>query len=255
MRLDLIKPSLQRRDRLGAKTEQPRTRVIRQPLILDDPCLQENAQVPTGHRCGGAELVGEFTSAVRPRAQQLDDLPTSRIGKYGEDFAHPLISWHREIVADISNNCENVHMIDKAEPSTDDPTIAPMLAYENASAAIEFLTKAFGFTENFRFAYDDGRIGHAELSYGNGVVMLVDFGYGYEGPRHHAEHCETARRWHDNPYIVNGMHVRVDDVRAHFERAKSAGATILSEVEETPHGTLYRAADPEGQRWMFNQQS
>jgi uncharacterized glyoxalase superfamily protein PhnB len=134
------------------------------------------------------------------------------------------------------------------------PTITPMLAYEDARAAIDFLTQAFGFTETFRLADDDGKIGHAELSYGDGVVMLVDFGSGYEGPRHHAEHCETARRWLDNPYVVNGIHVRVDDVHAHFDRAKSAGATLLSEVEETPYGILYRAADPEGQRWMFNQQ-
>jgi uncharacterized glyoxalase superfamily protein PhnB len=144
-------------------------------------------------------------------------------------------------------------MTERSDSPEAGPTIAPMLAYENASAAIDFLTRAFGFTENFRLAGDDGRIGHAELSYGNGVVMLVDFDRGYESPRHHAEHCSATRQWLDHPYVVNGMHVRVDDVRAHFERAKTAGATILSEVEETPHGTLYRAADPEGQRWMFNQ--
>lgn len=132
-------------------------------------------------------------------------------------------------------------------------TVTPMLAYENASAAIDFLTNAFGFTERFRLADDDGRIGHAELTYGKGVVMLVDFGNGYESPKTHATTCAAARRWLDTPYIVDGVFVEVDDVYAHFERAKGAGATILSEVSDEGHGIIYRAADLEGHRWMFSQ--
>ncbi|MFD2082411.1 Uncharacterized conserved protein PhnB, glyoxalase superfamily [Actinopolymorpha cephalotaxi] len=144
------------------------------------------------------------------------------------------------------------------------PTVVPMLAYENATAAIEFLTTAFGFTEHFRFTDDDGRITHAELGCGggggggedgDGAIMLVDFGNGYESPATHVRTCEAARRWMDTPYIVNGVFVQVDDVRAHFERAKAGGATMLSEVADTGHGILYRAADPEGHRWMFSQPS
>lgn len=137
--------------------------------------------------------------------------------------------------------------------TTQEPTFTPMLAYEDANAAIAFLTEAFGFTETMRLVGDDGRIGHAELSYGNGKIMLVDFDRGYQGPRHHAETCAAARQWLDNPYVVNGVHVVVNDVAAHFERAKAAGATLLSGIEEGVPGKLYRAADPEGQRWMFNQ--
>lgn len=133
------------------------------------------------------------------------------------------------------------------------PTVVPMLAYEDAGAAIDFLTTAFGFTERFRLTDDDGRVGHAELACGDGLVMLADFGSGYEGPARHARTCEAARRWLDNPYVVNGVFVRVDDVRAHFDRAKAAGAVILSEVADEGHGVIYRAADPEGQRWMFAQ--
>lgn len=128
-----------------------------------------------------------------------------------------------------------------------------MLAYENASKAIDFLVTAFGFTERFRLTADDGRIGHAELTHGKGVIMLVDFGNGYESPNTHAQHCERARRWLDTPYIVNGVYVEVEDVHAHFECAKAAGATILSEVADEGHGIIYRAADPEGHRWMFSQ--
>ncbi|NYE71557.1 VOC family protein [Microlunatus parietis] len=137
--------------------------------------------------------------------------------------------------------------------TTQVPTFSPMLAYENAGAAIAFLTEAFGFTETMRLVGDDGRIGHAELSYGNGKIMLVDFDRGYQGPRHHAETCAAARQWLDNPYVVNGVYVVVEDVEAHFKRAEAAGATMLSGIEEGVPGKLYRAADPEGQRWMFNQ--
>ena len=135
------------------------------------------------------------------------------------------------------------------------PTIVPFLAYEDATAAIDFLTTAFSFTERYRLAGDDGRIGHAELALDDGVVFLADFAPPYAGPKRHAETCEQARRWFDTPYIVNGVYAQVSDVRAHFDRAKANGATILSEVEDTGHGLLYRAADLEGQRWMFSQRA
>jgi uncharacterized glyoxalase superfamily protein PhnB len=53
------------------------------------------------------------------------------------------------------------------------------------------------------------------------------------------------------PYLVDGLLVFVDEVDAHFKRAKEHGATILTEVESTEHGKRYRAEDSEGHRWMF----
>jgi len=47
--------------------------------------------------------------------------------------------------------------------------------------------------------------------------------------------------------------VYVDDVETHFQRAKAAGATVLSPVEEGQEGKRYRAEDLEGHRWMFMQ--
>ncbi len=138
------------------------------------------------------------------------------------------------------------------QQSSRTPAIVPFLAYADAGAAIEFLTSAFGFTERGRYTNDDGTIGHAELALGDGAVFLADFGPPYEGPRRHAETCEVAGRWLDTPYIVNGVFVEVDDIHTHFERAEAAGATILSGVEDAGHGVIYRAADPEGQRWMFS---
>jgi uncharacterized glyoxalase superfamily protein PhnB len=53
------------------------------------------------------------------------------------------------------------------------------------------------------------------------------------------------------PYIVDGVLVYVKDAGAHYEQARKAGATILSELEEGPDGKRYRAEDLEGHRWMF----
>lgn len=133
------------------------------------------------------------------------------------------------------------------------PSIVPFLAYADGAAAIEFLVHGFGFTEQNRITNDDGSIGHATLALGDGLIYLAEFGDLYQGPKRHAETCEQARQWLDTPYIVDGAFVLVDDVRKHYEQAKDAGATMLSDIEEGGVGTLYRAADPEGHRWMFCQ--
>ena len=94
-----------------------------------------------------------------------------------------------------------------------------------------------------------------ELELGGAVVMLGWPGPQYEGPAHHARHCETARRWAEVPFIIDGVMVDVDDVDGHCERARQAGATILREPQDEPYGRLYNAADLEGHRWMFMQRS
>ena len=78
----------------------------------------------------------------------------------------------------------------------------------------------------------------------------------YEGPRRHRETCEAARRWQDNPWVIDGVFVTVDDVDAHHARAVAAGATVIrSPADVEPTGMrLYTAEDPEGHRWMFGQQ-
>jgi uncharacterized glyoxalase superfamily protein PhnB len=130
----------------------------------------------------------------------------------------------------------------------------PMVSYEDCAAAIEFLTRAFGFREvEQRYTDDEGRVTHAELEYEGGRVMVGWPGPDYRGPRRHAEECDVARRMYDNPYVVSGVHVEVDDLDAHLARAREAGAEILREPDDLPFGRLYTAADPEGQRWMFLQ--
>ena len=140
------------------------------------------------------------------------------------------------------------------EQATRRQTIIPMLSYEDIGGAADWLSEAFGFEETDRFTDDDGRPTHVELRLGGDLVMLGTPGEAYVSPKRHRTECETARRMYETPYIVNGLFVSVDDVDAHFERARAAGATILSEPTDASFGErIYRAEDPEGQRWMFGQ--
>ena len=132
------------------------------------------------------------------------------------------------------------------------PTVIPMLAYEDGAAALDWLVRAFGFTERERWTDDDGRLTHGELALGEGIVMLASPTPKYQSPKRHAETCDAARAWqNDVPYVIDGVLVHVPDVDAHHERAQREGATILSPPEDTDVGRHYRVADLEGHRWMF----
>lgn len=120
--------------------------------------------------------------------------------------------------------------------------ITPYLLYEDAAAAIDFLRRAFGFTERMRMANEQGGVAHAELEFEGEVLMLGTPGGDFKSPR------TTGV---DTPAFV---HLYVDDVDAHHARAKEAGATITREPEDQFYGDrTYGAKDPEGMSWYFAQ--
>lgn len=133
------------------------------------------------------------------------------------------------------------------------PTIIPMMAYADGPAAMDWLAEVFGFVETKRWLADDGHLEHGEMESGGGVIMLATPDPAYEGPGRHREHCASMDAWMSSPYVVDGLLVHVDDVDAHFTRARDGGAGLLSPVEESPIGRLYRTEDLEGHRWMFLQ--
>ena len=135
------------------------------------------------------------------------------------------------------------------------PAVIPMIAYENGPAAMDWLARAFGFRERARMLGENGRLSHGEMEAGDGMIMLATPSPHYRGPKHHREECEQAQRWSEVPYIIDGVLVYVEDVDAHFQRAKAEGATMLSPVEEGQEGKRYRAEDLEGHRWMFMQKT
>ena len=132
--------------------------------------------------------------------------------------------------------------------------ITPFVGYEDAAKAIEWLERAFGFEEDRSARYEEeGTITHAELSL-DGATIYLSTPSGYASPRRMRETSELARVAYDNPWVIDGLFVQVEDVDAHHERARAAGATILREPEDPGIGhRIYSAEDLEGHRWMFGQ--
>ena len=119
-------------------------------------------------------------------------------------------------------------------------TVFPALLYRDAPAAIRELTDAFGFTVTARYDTEDGRVAHAELSQGNGAVMLGSKGHG--GPFDEA----MAQAGPVGVYVV------VADTDAHHEHAANAGAEILRPPADQDYGSRdYMARDREGNIWTF----
>lgn len=126
-------------------------------------------------------------------------------------------------------------------PSGSPSDIIPALAYRDAPAAIRWLARAFGFRERLVVPGPDGRIEHAEMSLGDGVIMLGS--------------AKAERSWMsplDLPASNQAVFVYVEDVDAHHERAKAEGAEIIQPLEDTSYGSRgYSARDPEGHQWTF----
>jgi uncharacterized glyoxalase superfamily protein PhnB len=119
-------------------------------------------------------------------------------------------------------------------------TVTPYLLYEDATAALEWLTKAFGFRENDRITTDDGSVNHAELDVGDGSIVYLGHppGEGYRNPKRAGQ--------------TMLVYVYVADVDAHYARAKEADATIVEEPNDQEYGDRrYTADDPEGHQWCF----
>jgi len=131
--------------------------------------------------------------------------------------------------------------------------IVPMIAYEDAAAAISWLGDAFGFRESGeRYTDDHGVVTHAEMELDGAEIMLATPTPEYRGPTRHAQECEQTRRWLDNPWVIDGLFVQVEDVNEHHRRAQAAGAKVLRGPEEPGTGfRVYTAEDLEGHRWMF----
>jgi uncharacterized glyoxalase superfamily protein PhnB len=131
--------------------------------------------------------------------------------------------------------------------------VIPMFSYEDVGRAADWIAEAFGFTETGRRSDDEGRVTHVNMELDGGLVMLGYPSADYQSPKHHADVCEQARKWSETQFVVDGVHVSVDDIDAHYARAEAAGADMLSALEDNlgVGQRQYRAEDIEGHRWMF----
>ena len=133
--------------------------------------------------------------------------------------------------------------------------LVPFLGYEDAAAAMDWLCAAFGATENAEARSTDaaGTVMHAELDL-EGSTIFLSTPAGYVGSLKHRESCEIERGMHDNPWVIDGLFVEVDDVDAHLAHAEESGATIVRGLDDPGVDyRIYTAEDLEGHRWMFGQ--
>ncbi|MFE5596302.1 VOC family protein [Streptomyces sp. NPDC056549] len=120
------------------------------------------------------------------------------------------------------------------------PDICPTLRYEDAKAAIKQLTEGFGFGEHAVYEGEDGRVMHAELTCGNGMVMLGSKGSGSAFDKLMADGGPAS------------VYVRVDDVDEHHARAVAHGIEIVMAPADQEYGSRdYTARDAEGNVWSF----
>lgn len=131
------------------------------------------------------------------------------------------------------------------DPIPPGPRLLPSLSVRNASEALAFYGRAFGFRETMRLMMKDGRVGHAELELepGGARLYLAD-----EFPE--LDITGPASRGGTTVTLV----LHVADVHATVKAATEAGATLESEVKDEFYGARSaRLRDPFGHRWNLQQ--
>lgn len=118
--------------------------------------------------------------------------------------------------------------------------LIPQLSALDVDGYVEFLSSTFGFTVTsiWRDPHDLTDV-NVELEF-QGVAVGVG-------------RSRAATRSPKDPCAPNiGLYVIVEDVDAHYERARAAGATVIWELADQPFGhRMYAVADPEGHEWCF----
>lgn len=121
--------------------------------------------------------------------------------------------------------------------------LIPGIRYRNAPAAIEWLCNAFGFGKKLVVPGPDNTVAHAELTIGNGIVMLGSA---------RKEDAGKPVKQSEIGGMETSIYLVVSDVDGHYKRAKAAGAKIAAEPEEKGYGGKgYACWDPEGNVWHF----
>ena len=125
-------------------------------------------------------------------------------------------------------------------------TMITTMLYRDADAAVNYLSKTFGFDPHAVYRGDDGKVAHAELTFGNGMIMLGPVGKGEFGKRFLTMPNDAGGRCTHSVYVI------VRDMDAHHARSVAAGADIVMSLREVAEGGRnYSVRDPEGHVWSF----
>jgi uncharacterized glyoxalase superfamily protein PhnB len=124
----------------------------------------------------------------------------------------------------------------KPNRSIPSAVVVPVLIYPDVREAVSWLSAAFGFAERVRI----GENHRSQLSFGDGAVIVADVRHDRRPPR--------------PGEATHSVLVRVDDARAHCDRARAHGARIIMEPTDFEYGERqYAAEDPAGHRWTFSE--
>ena len=119
--------------------------------------------------------------------------------------------------------------------------IQPYLYIRGAAEAIDFYKKVFGATERMRMPQPDGRIGHAEILFGDSVIMLAD--------EHPEKEIHSPKHFGGSPISIM---LYVEDCDAVYQQALSAGAKSLREPADQFYGDrMAGVEDPFGFQWWL----
>jgi uncharacterized glyoxalase superfamily protein PhnB len=130
------------------------------------------------------------------------------------------------------------------------PRMSSAIFYQNGNAAIDWLCRTFGFEVQIKVEGEGGRIEHSELTFHGALVMVGE--------------VKPGANFRKSPKELQGANTQslmfyIDDVNAHYEKVRAAGAKILSEPKDSDHGPgywadrSYEVEDLEGHRWWFVQ--
>ena len=123
--------------------------------------------------------------------------------------------------------------------------IIPGMRYKDASAAIEWLCRVFGFSKHLVVPDDNAGITHAQLVLGNGMIMLGS-------SREDGEYDQLVRSPLEVGTTTQSAYIFIEEVDDHYHRAVDAGTEIVYEITDQEYrGRLYSALDPEGHLWNF----
>ena len=123
--------------------------------------------------------------------------------------------------------------------------IIPGMRYVDAATAIEWLCEAFGFSRHLVVPDDQGGIAHAQLTLGNGMIMLGSV-------RPPEEHDGLIKNPQEAGTNTQAPYIYIEEIDEHYLRAKEAGAEIVYDITDQDYGgRLYTARDPEGYLWNF----
>ena len=126
-------------------------------------------------------------------------------------------------------------------------TAIPSLRYRDAQSAIEWLCEVLGFQKQLLVPGEEGAIIHAQLTLGNGMVMLGS------GGGHMGKFAELVRPSRDRDAIrAQSIYIFVPNIDDHYAHAVAGGAEIVMGNRDQEYGGRgYTCRDPEGNFWSF----